>query len=186
MDTDKLIYAAKLLMGYAGGSLQRTHLNKALFYLDLYWLADRGQTFTGTKYVALPNGPVVDNYRTVLIEPLINSHGAIEEIVHVSPGIEGKLIHLRNPVTPPTDQHLELLARRVIDIVKSAVDISEVSHQNLAWGHSFALGSGTPINMVLALEQVSEEDPWVNEDFTPEEQAYFEHRLSANEFQPLE
>lgn len=39
---EKLHYAAMLLLNYAGGSMQRTNLNKALFYLDLCWMLDRG------------------------------------------------------------------------------------------------------------------------------------------------
>lgn len=51
-------------------SLNAVVLNKALFYLDLASLRDRGETITHNSYIALQNGPVVAKYPQRLIKPL--------------------------------------------------------------------------------------------------------------------
>src|SRR4051812_10790778 len=68
-------------------------LNKALFYLDLLALRDLGETVTGQEYVALPQGPVLDNYRTTLVNALTASGYA--EQLHVRSWPDG---HLAKPI----------------------------------------------------------------------------------------
>lgn len=167
---EQLLYAAKLLLSYAGGQLQRTNLNKALFYFDLMWLQDKGQTFTGAEYAALPQGPVVNNYAKILIEPLLADHAVTEEKIQWAPGKFSLPLHLVIEPSQP-DEHLEVIARRAAELVagRKAIDISEASHENLGWKLAIQKGSGTQINMLLALDQLCEPDPWLDEPLTEAE-----------------
>lgn len=184
---EKLHYAAMLLLNYGGGSMQRTNLNKALFYLDLCWMLERGETFTGVTYVAITHGPVVDGYRERLILPLLASGQVHEREVFHRAGVVAKPLTLCGAVPDPEDQRLELVARHVADWVASrnAVDLSELSHANLGWKTAIERGNGTAIDMTLALEQLAEPDPWLDEPLTPEEQKRINERLSG-EFVRLE
>lgn len=168
-----LLYAAQLLLECAGGSMQRTNLLKALFYLDLVWLRDRGETLTGSTYVAIDHGPVIDNYKEVLIDQLIQNQIAHEECVQVVPGIVSKPLTLLVSPERPEDEHLDLLARQIAEFVggKKAVDISEFTHENLAWQAAIKRGNGTPINMILALGQITKEDPWLDDPLSAQERA---------------
>ena len=65
--------AAVLLEGAPHHALNVTNLNKALFYLDLVALRDRGDTITRTTYLALTQGPVVAKYPTRLVQALENA-----------------------------------------------------------------------------------------------------------------
>lgn len=184
---DKLKCAALLLLNYGGGSMQRTNLNKALFYFDLCWMLDRGETFTGATYVAITHGPVVDRYRERLIPLLLSTGLVVEREVYHRPGVVAKPLTLCGTVPAPDDEHLELVARHVADWVSSrnAVDLSELSHANLGWKTAIEFGNGTPIDMMLALDQLAEPDPWLDEPLTPEEQKRINERL-AGEFVRLE
>lgn len=53
MDPERIGTAARALIAGAGGAMQITNLNKALFYFDLVCLRDEGATYTGANYVAL-------------------------------------------------------------------------------------------------------------------------------------
>lgn len=69
---NKLLEAAMaLLQASPRQQLNVVVLNKALFYLDLHALRDYGTTVTDQEYVALPQGPVVDSYKEILIKPLV-------------------------------------------------------------------------------------------------------------------
>lgn len=164
----KLMHAAQLLLEYSGGSMQRTNLNKALFYLDVLWFRDHGETLTGASYVAIDHGPVVDNYRTELIGPLLESGTVAENRVEYGPGMTAMPLALCTVPAPPEDEHLELLARRVADFAsgRTAVDLSAVSHENPGWRAAIARGKGTTINMMLAIQQMEPEDPWLTEPLT--------------------
>ena len=170
-DNERLLYAAKLLLSFAGGEMQRTNLIKSLFYLDLFWLQDTGKTFTGAEYVALPQGPVVDGYLERLIRPLLAGDDVVEESFQWAPNATSKILHLQKELPAPDDEHLELVARRIAGSIagRRAVDISELTHENIAWKTAFKKGSGTPINMVLALDQVTAKDPWLDAEMTEEE-----------------
>lgn len=184
---NKLVHAALLLLNYAGGSMQRTNLNKALFYLDLCWLADFGETFTGATYVAITHGPVVDQYRERLIPSLLATGLVVERSVHHRPGVVSLPLTLCGEVPAPGDSNLELHARHVADWVSSrnAVDLSELSHDNLGWKAAIGRGKGSVIDMTIALEQLSDPDPWLDEDLTPEDMQRINRRL-AGEFVRLE
>jgi len=68
-----------LLQGAPAGQLNIVVLNKALFYTDLLALRDFGQTITQERYVALPQGPVIDNYAGKIVRAL-DAAGLAEQI----------------------------------------------------------------------------------------------------------
>ena len=62
--------AMAILQATDQGRLGITVLNKALFYADLAALRDLGKTLTGSGYVAIPNGPVVNHYERAVVRDL--------------------------------------------------------------------------------------------------------------------
>lgn len=140
-----------------------TVLNKALFYAELCTLRDTGKSLTGAEFLALPQGPVVAHYDRALVRALEKAGWAEQ----VEDGWE-KPVFVRQPMD--RFDHLsaeergiaELVARRIHD--KSAAWVSEYSHLNLAWQSAFRVGPGTPIDLYLAMQQVMEPDPWIDEE----------------------
>lgn len=188
MTNEILQFAAKQLLHYAGGSLQVTNLNKALFYLDLQWLLDRGETFTGARYVALRQGPVVDDYKDRLVTPLVDSGDVRQDELPVPGGYVSKPLTVLSSAVRLDDEHLELVMRRVAENAGSqrAVDLSEYSHENIGWKLAYGKGEGSCINMMLALEQLLDngDDDWLGEELTEHEQKTISSRL-AGEFVPF-
>src|SRR5438045_86074 len=77
---NKLMEASMaLLQGAPDSQLNIVVLNKGLFYLDLIALRDLGRTITGERYVALPQGPVVENYVHKIVRAL-ESAGLAEQL----------------------------------------------------------------------------------------------------------
>jgi hypothetical protein len=142
-------------------------LNKALFYLDLVALRDLGETVTGQEYVALPQGPVVDNYRTVLVGAL--TEAGLAEQLHVQSWPDG---HLAKPIrarkTLDVFEHLSASELRVAEKVGASfnafgsVAVSDLSHHNPGWiiaRKNHMDGQPAPrINMLIALQQLHEDD----------------------------
>ncbi len=167
-----LLEAAAALLAGAGGSLLTTSLNKALFYLDLHALLETGETATGETYVALTAGPVIESYRVRLIEELERNRIAMQDDDNPAymPVI---LLH------PPASSHLnptvQELARKIGAWAKSkkAGELSEYSHQNPAWKLAWnkGAGQGSPLDLHLALQQLADEDPWLDEPISTRERA---------------
>lgn len=163
MLNERLIDAAIAVLEGAGGRLDITNLNKSLFYFDLVMLRDVGATFTKAEYVALPRGPVVQDYRTDLVEALVRGGFATQ-------GNDGmaKPVVLKDerPHRFATD-HVSVIdvARKMGAKAKTrtATQLSEYSHENLGWKRAITRGNGTPINMLLAMQQIAEVDPWLSE-----------------------
>lgn len=170
---DAFAYAVGLLLEYADRTLPTVPLVKGLFYLDLTWLRDHGTTFTGVDYVALDHGPVPDNYKTLLKK--MEDDGLIQLAeVPLAPGIVAKPVTLLvSP--PPPEPELARVARDLAEWVgrgRRSVDLSEIAHKNVAWQQAFHRGgNGTPINMIAALDQILEPDPWLDDPATPRERA---------------
>jgi hypothetical protein len=165
---DRLVeVTAALLEGAPSHRLQITNLNKALFYLDLVALKETGETITGADYVALPQGPAVDGYKKTLI-PALENMGVAEQD---RDGM-GKPVVLKRP--PKSyhylDDHLRARAAEVSAFVarKTAAQISDLSHGNPGWKIAFDKGQGQQkkaerINMMVAMQQIVEHDPWLDE-----------------------
>jgi len=171
--SDSFAYAVGLLLDYADTTLPMVPLVKGLFYLDLTWLRDHGTTFTGVNYVALDHGPVPDNYKGRLKK--MEEDGLIQlGEVPLAPGIVAKPVTLLVP-PPPPEPDLGRVARELAEWVgrgRRSVDLSEIAHKNVAWQQAFHQGgNGTPINMIAALDQILEPDPWLDDPVDPRERA---------------
>ncbi|MFY9343208.1 MAG: type II toxin-antitoxin system antitoxin SocA domain-containing protein [Planctomycetota bacterium] len=137
-----------------------TVMNKALFYADLCALRDRGKSITRSGYIALPQGPMLNHYERALVRDL-DRHGLAEQ---VPDGWEKPLIvrcELKT-FTELTDEEVgiaQFVARKIHG--KTATWVSEYSHENTAWQRSFRAGAGTKIDLMIALQQVVEDDAWI-------------------------
>jgi hypothetical protein len=143
-----------------------TVLNKALFYADLVALRDLGHSLTNSGYIALPQGPVLNHYERALIRDLDRQRLA-EQIQEGWP----KPVIVRQPITrfgrlTPEEVAIAQLVARKIE-AKSATWVSEYSHENPGWQLAFRDKIGSGIDMVLAMQQVVDDDPWM--DATPDE-----------------
>lgn len=156
-----------LLQSAPSRRLQVTNLNKGLFYLDLVALRDCGATLTRCTYVALKQGPVLHNYKDDLIPALKASGIALQD----DKGMEKPVVLLKEIESFVfMDDGLRTAAATIARHVgsRSAAEISEFSHLNPGWISAYAEGQeiGNPpqrINMTLALQQIIDADPWLDE-----------------------
>ncbi len=144
-------------------------LNKALFYLDLYALRDLGKVVTGQKYVALPQGPVVDQYKTRVVKSLSDA-GLAKQL---STDTNAKPMRVVTPLE--RFHHLSaderLIAKEMGEGLNrfTSTAISTFSHDNPGWiiaRQKYSESNPAPvINMQLALQQLADEDDdaWIDE-----------------------
>lgn len=181
---ERLIEATVALLESAPSQrLQVTNLNKALFYLDLVALRDTGETLTRCRYVALEQGPVVDGYRDKLIPALVKKGLAHQdEVGKEKPVVLTRAIDSYRFM----DDHLRAAAAQVAGYVagKSAAGISRTSHGNPGWQIAYEHGSGInaspkPINMLVAMQQIMDTDPWMAAPPDEECEAAFQEATKA-------
>jgi hypothetical protein len=165
--SERLIEAASAILNAAPNRrLNTVVLNKALFYLDLASLRDHGETITHNSYIALQQGPVVAKYNSRLIGQL-ESRGIGKQI---SEWDGSKPIILE-----ACPQHFEFVNADAMILVSAVTSYfadatsrkaSEYSHDNpgwqLAWDESRRSGTPTAVNMRIALQQIVEDDPWMD------------------------
>ena len=164
---DRLIEAAVAVLNAAPfRRLNTVVLTKALFYLDLASLRDRGQTVTGNSFIAIQQGPVVAKYPQRLISQL-QDRGIARQI---SEWDGSKPVLLEN--CPSHFEYIDadtlLLANAVTSYFAEGTSrqASEYSHENpgwrLAWNQYRRTGKPCAINMRIALQQIVEDDPWLD------------------------
>lgn len=152
-----------LLQGAPGGQLKIVTLNKALFYIDLIALRDLGRTVTEERYVALPQGPVIQNYPSKIVRAL-QSAGLAEQI-EIG---RAKPMRVTNPLTTfscLTDNDVELATEVARTFAPhTSTLLSDFSHHNPGWllaRKNFIEGRPAPeINMRIAMQQVA----WPDDD----------------------
>ncbi len=152
-----------ILQATSHGRLGITVLNKALFYADLRALRDLGHALTDSGFIALPQGPVVNHYERALVRDLDRLRlaeqlpdGLLKPLVVREQIRDFKLLS-------PEEVGIAQLVGRVIQ-ARSAAWVSDYSHENLAWQHAFRGGVGSPIDMGIAMQQILDDDPWLDED----------------------
>lgn len=162
--------AVAILRETPDGCLQITNLNKALFYLDLVALRDLGERITKTAFVALKQGPVVARYQRRVVGDLESAGWARQNdaLGHD----DARPVALCNAGRDLEFEYLGEAERRLARAVAihfsktSAKAASDYSHRNLGWKTAFEQRHGkgaVPIDMHLALQQVAEDDPWLDE-----------------------
>ena len=175
--------AAAVLGAVPERELNAVVLNKALFYLDLIALRDLGRDVTGSAYVALHQGPVVAKYKQRLISAL-ESAGVAEQVQ------VGRAKPIRLKALPESTEPLAPDELRLVDEVASFVGkltstkASDLSHENPGWQIAYSAGQGQgspplPIDMLIAMQQVLDDDPWLSEDIDDETRAVAERSSSA-------
>lgn len=140
-------------------------LNKALFYIDLASLRDRGATVTANSYVAIQWGPVVARYSQRLIGQM-ESRGFAKQ---VSEWDGAKPIVLETKPGPFRfiDAETMVLVSDVVAFFADATSrrASDFSHENagwqLAWNDYLRTGRPSAIDMRIAMQQIIEDDPWM-------------------------
>lgn len=165
----RLLEAASAVLSAAPNRrLNITVLNKALFYLDLVSLLDRGRTITGNSYVALKNGPVIAKYDQRLI-----LEGRTRGILaQVDGDYDSKPIVLLKAIEHPTwlDAEDRALATSLASVVGdfTSTGFSNLSHQNPGWQTAWNAGGGArppqairSIDLRIALQQLVEDDEWL-------------------------
>jgi len=164
--SERLIEAASAILNAAPDHrLNAVVLNKALFYLDLAALRDRGETVTQNSYIALQNGPVVAHYEKRLIRPL-ESRGIAKQINEWD-GSEPILLESCPEHFQYVDADALILAAAVTSFFATATSrqASDYSHENpgweIAWNEFRRTGKPVPIDLRIALQQIIEDDPWM-------------------------
>ena len=175
----RLIEAAAALLAAADGHrLNIISLNKALFYLDLVSLRDFGETFTQNTYIALPMGPVVAGYRKKLIRALRDEGVATQKREGEALPVYLEKLPKFSKITPSVRQIARLIGANCSKT--TSANLSNWSHENLGWiiareeeekdqkararaGEASPKGRPQPINMLIAMQQVVDNDPWLDE-----------------------
>jgi hypothetical protein len=188
--TNKLLEAAMaLLQASPKQRLNIVVLNKALFYLDLHALRDLGRTVTDQEYVALPQGPVVDSYREILIKPLVEG-GLAEQLQLPAGSYTAKPIRVKQPIARfvyLSEQEQQLAKHVSTGFLNSFISaaISAFSHDNPGWRAANRRSEkGRPpvkIDMLLALQQLGDDDDvaWLNEPLDADTMAICNEASSA-------
>lgn len=163
--------AVALLASSPDRKMLAVQLNKALFYLDLAALRDEGRTLTGNTYLALEQGPVVAKYKDRLIKKL-EDHGLARQTQDGS----------RKPIELIVESTIGLgpdhreLAKQVAGWIcnHSSTELSEISHRNPGWKLAFSKREGgqpKAIDLLIAMQQIADRDPWLDEKLSAELQA---------------
>ena len=170
--SDRLINtAAALLLAARNQELNIVILNKCIFYLDLVALRDNGKAITENTFIALENGPVVAKYDKRLVRELDRREVATE----VDDWSGRKPLKLIEPQSLPSYlQGFKKEIQRIANYFSSSRDASEFSHQNLGWKLAWDArkeqgGRPVPINMLIAMQQVLQDDPWLHEPLSEKE-----------------
>lgn len=114
------------------GGVFETKLNKLMFYSDFLHFKHTGMGLSGLGYRADNYGPVPEKYATVYE----NIHGTTTEIVPLPYGNAGKKIIATERFDPSLFDEVELADLEAVfhHFEKcTAGQISEISHQELAW-----------------------------------------------------
>lgn len=165
-----------LLLAAPAHRLNAVTLNKALFYLDIAALRDQGETVTHNTYVALEHGPVVAKYQKRLIAAL-EERGIAKQLEEWDGSKPVTLVSARKPKLNADTVILALEIARYFSGMSSA-RASEFSHKNpgwaMAWEESLATGKTRPIDLRIAMQQIIEDDPWLAQPLSAEEQPHLE------------
>jgi hypothetical protein len=163
---DRLIEAACAVLSVAPGRrLNAVVLNKALFYLDVASLRDRGTTITQNAYIAIHQGPVVAKYPQRLIGQL-ESRGHAKQLSEWD-GSKPILLECAPEHFQFLDADTMALASAVTSFFAemTSQQASRYSHDNpgwrTAWDDFRHTGRPKAINLHIALQQIVEDDPWM-------------------------
>jgi hypothetical protein len=184
VDPSPMIEAAvALLQATPDGRLNTVNLNKALFYLDLVALRDLGETVSRCPFVALPQGPVVADYDRKLIRRMVRE-GLVDQVADGP----AKPVTLKQNVEVHTLTPAQLaLVPKIAEWAakETSANVSDLSHKNVGWQLAYADGlqAGKPaatIDMLIAMQQIADVDPWLEEPLDDDTMALIATAASAH------
>ncbi len=165
--SERLIEAASAILNAAPNRrLNAVVLNKTLFYLDLAHLRDHGILLTGNPYIAIQKGPVIAKYKQRLIAQL-ETRGIARQ-VNEWDGSKPILLESELPQYHFLNGDAIALAATVTTFFSATTSgqVSDFSHDNpgwrLAWNEFVRLGKPCAIDMLVAMQQIIEDDPWMD------------------------
>lgn len=127
--TEMIIFFAEKMQPY------KTKLNKLLFYSDFEMFGHSGYSISGAQYVAIPMGPVPDNFNSIFEYLVKENILTVEYYTFPDGGIGEKYTALRKP-NPAlfSEEEKEMLSRvnQKFDTTKTQ-EIIRLSHQEKAW-----------------------------------------------------
>jgi hypothetical protein len=171
----RLIEAASAILNCAPDRrLNAVVLNKALFYLDLASLRDRASTATANSYIAIQQGPVVAKYPQRLIQAL-EAQGIARQLSEWNGSKPIVLEKCPEQFIFLDSDALALIAKVTgyfSDLTSRAA--SEYSHDNPGWQSAWnsyrRTGRPAPINLRVAMQQIIEDDPWMETPLIDEDE----------------
>ena len=173
--SERLIEAASAILNAAPDRrLNIVVLNKALFYLDLASLRDRGATITHNAFIAIQHGPVIAKYPKRLVGQL-EGLGIAKQISQWD-GSKPIVLESCRPHFNFLDSDAMILASAVTNFFADASSrqASDYSHENAgwkrAWVESQRTGKPSVVNMRVAMQQIIEADPWMELPLIDDEQ----------------
>lgn len=160
--------AVALLAAAPDQKMNAVTLNKSLFYFDLACLRDFGETLSQNTFVALDFGPVVARYDRRLVKELQSRDLAVQ----LDEWDGGKPLQLHNRFSQTDfldDDRIELASQVGAYFGNlSSTKASDYSHENVGWQVAYDEGlragqPAKPIDMLIAMQQILEDDPWLHE-----------------------
>jgi hypothetical protein len=141
--------------------------------LDLAALRDTGETVTHNTYVALQNGPVVAHYPKRLIKAL-EDRGIARQDERWDGAKPVSLISDCSTAATWSPEIISLASKIAPYFAgMTSGQASEYSHLNpgwkIAWDQRSPEGRPVAINMLIALQQIVEDDPWLDLPLSSEE-----------------
>jgi uncharacterized phage-associated protein len=142
-DFDKALQASGVLLSLDGDRMERIRLLKLLYIADRELLAERGQTITGDRAVAMEHGPVLSQVYD-LIKGEASRAGEWGRFVHTA----NHAIELRD------DPGRGELSRGEIEKLTEVTDryrnvddwaLSEATHEFEEWARNFVAGANASI-----------------------------------------
>lgn len=131
-----------------------------------------GKTVTRNPYIALPLGPVIAKYDKRIVNELTREGVLIQR--DEENGAKPVVLKKREESLLLTHEEIELAHEigKLFSEEFSSGRASVISHRNEGWEIAFKLGydAGKPpraIDMNIALQQIVDEDPWMDEPIDP-------------------
>ncbi len=139
-------------------------INKALFYADILALRDLGNTITRNTFLALDQGPVVAKYDKHLVKAMEKAGLGRQLKIGKAKPLELTAAPMRGPLTDDEVRLLRIVSGSLTHA--TSADASAFSHENHAWRLAYEAGLGAggppkPVNLVLAMQQMVDPDPWL-------------------------
>lgn len=128
LDLAKLFCA---ILFFCRGGMQKTLLNKHLFYADFWHFKNYGVSITGGRYASITYGPVLDKYAFYFASLIEEGAIAVEEISYSEDVVGENFITIKEPnLSLFSDSELKILASvKEYFQVFSAKKITDFSHE---------------------------------------------------------